>query len=400
MWTDFIINGNAQGDLAESLAIDNGNGQRFDTGLLRPYMAPRKSDGRMVPVCTVSTGRSEYRKKDGDTIMNSDGSRKEFQVFEVVEIKDLVDNGVQSPVFNATTLTKDQWVQFDRRVQLATRKRLRAWSDLASANTLGGFDGMSSSVLEYETMTDDGEAIVDMDALSEGRTDNSEYTLKGIPLPITHSDFYLSRRALQISRKSGRPHSTVRAEAAARRVAETIEQTLIGSVSGLSYGDATTYGAVPQVKGYTNHAQRITKTDLTASATITGEVLLDEVLVMRELAYAQNHYGPFIMYVSTAYDAKLDDDFKANSDKSIRSRILETDGITAIRRLDYLTGDVILLVQMTSDVVEAINGMNITTVQWESVGGMRLNFKVMGIQVPFIKDFPGGSTGIVHGTTS
>ena len=410
MWTDLIINGQGQGDLAEVMDIDNGSGVRFDTGLLRPYFASRKSDGRSIPVCSVDTGRKETRNNaKGEVICNSDGTAIDFPIKEVVEVKDLIDAGVESPVFNATTLTKDQWVRFDRRVQAAVRQRLRAWSDLASRNSLGGFDGMSSTILEYETMTDDGEAIVDMDALTEGRTDHSEYTLKGIPLPITHSDFFLSKRVLQISRKSGRPQSTVRAEAAARRVAETIEKTLIGTVTGAAFGTAATYGGTrPQVKGYTNHGQRITKTDLTASGSFVADTFVNEVLAMRELAYAQNFFGPFICYVSTAYDAKLDQDYVTGTaaqglsspNSTVRSRTKMIDGITDVRRLDYLTGDVVLLVQMTPDVVEAINGMNISTVQWESVGGMRTNFKVMGIQVPFIKDFPGGSTGIVHGTTS
>ena len=410
MWTDIIINGKGQGDLAATLDIDNGSGVRFDEGLLRPYFAERKSDRRLVPVCSVNTGRTESRKDaKGEVICNSEGDPKVFSVREVVEVRDLIDNGVESPVFNATTLTKDQWVRFDRRVQLAVRNRLRAWSDLASRNTLGGFDGMSSTILEYETLSDDGEAVVDMDGLTEGRTDHSEYTLKGLPLPITHSDFWISKRILQVSRKSGRPQSTTRAEQAARRVAETIEKTLIGTVTGMTFGTASTYGGTaPSVKGYTNHAQRITKTDLTASASFVADTFVNEVLAMVELSYAQNFFGPFMCYVSTGYDAKLDEDYVTGTDaqglaspsRTVRNRLRDVDGIIDVRRLDNLTGDVVLLVQMTPDVVEAVNGMNITTVQWDSPGGMRTNFKVMGIQVPFIKEFPGGKTGIVHGTTS
>jgi hypothetical protein len=49
--------------------------------------------------------------------------------------------------------------------------------------------------------------------------------------------------------------------------------------------------------------------------------------------------------------------------------------------------------------------MDITTLQWESHGGMRINFKVMAIQVPDIRaQYVGTSTstrkvGIVHATT-
>jgi hypothetical protein len=53
---------------------------------------------------------------------------------------------------------------------------------------------------------------------------------------------------------------------------------------------------------------------------------------------------------------------------------------------------------MTPDVVRAINGLDLTTVQWESVGGMRLNFKVMAIQVPQIRSTYAGRCGICHAT--
>ena len=40
------------------------------------------------------------------------------------------------------------------------------------------------------------------------------------------------------------------------------------------------------------------------------------------------------------------------------------------------------------------------SVQWESVGGMRLNFKVMAIQVPQLRADYYNNCGILHATTS
>jgi hypothetical protein len=55
---------------------------------------------------------------------------------------------------------------------------------------------------------------------------------------------------------------------------------------------------------------------------------------------------------------------------------------------------------MTPDVARAVDGMGITTVQWESQGGMRLNFKVMCIQVPQIRADFYGNCGLLHFTAS
>ncbi len=391
MFTDFILNGEGRGEFGSALAE-----VRFDPGLLRPYY---DSQGRKV--CTVKTGRMvPVKNAAGDIVRNNDGTSRYEEEKQVVLIKDLIANDIHSPVFNATTLSKDQWIKLDARVLQVARRRLRAWADLRAANTVGGFDGMTTSVYEHETVTDDGEAIVDMEGISEGRGDESHYQLEGIPLPITHSSFWYSKRKLMTSRSNGTPISFLRAEQAARRVTETIEQTCIGTLSGMTYGNSADYGRAPTVYGYTNFPDRTTKTDLTASATTDGVTFVNEVIEMRELAYNNNYYGPFMLYVSTAYDAILDNDFKANSDKTIRQRVKEIDGIKDVKRLDYLTGDVLLLVQMTSEVAEAINGLDLTTVQWESMGGMKLNFKVMAIQVPSLRADADGNTGIVHGTTS
>lgn len=392
MYVDYVLNGQGYGAVAETMA-----GCRFDPGLLRPYI-----DERGRKCVTLNTGRQKY---------NRDSQRYE-PIFEKALVGDLIQNGIPIPVANATSLRKDEWIQLDRVVLKAARQRLRAWSDLAAANSFGGFNGMSKMVLEHETMSDPGEAVVDMDGLTEGRTDSPRFQLEGLPLPITHSDFWFSSRRLAVSRNTGTPLDTTMAEAAGRRVAEMIERTLIGTVTGATYGNAADYGRAPTVYGYTNFPTRNTKTDLTVPTGTNPDAILTDILAMRDLLYADNFFGPFVLYYSTAYDSALDNDYYTGTagqtapTRTLRERIEAIDGITAVRRLDYLTAAAagkthsMIMVQMTSDVARAINGMDITTVQWESVGGMRLNFKVMAIQVPQLRADFNGNCGIVHATTA
>lgn len=381
MFVDFVVNGQGHGPVAEQLA-----GCRFDPGLLRPYV-----DSRGQRCVTINTGRVQ----DGKPI------------YEKRTVADLIAQGVSSPVFNATSLRKEEWIQLDTVVVRSARQRLRAWSDLAASSTYGGFNGMSKTILEHETMSDPGEAIVDMDGLTEGRNDSPKFQLEGLPLPITHSDFWFSSRRLMASRNSGTPLDTTMAEAAGRRVAEMIEKTLIGVETGIAYGgtNSLSYGRTSAVYGYTNFPDRNTKTDLTTPTGSNPEAVLQDVLEMRDQLYSDNFYGPFMLYTSTAYDAYLDNDYfrsgGTSANRTLRERIQGVEGISGIRRLDYLTsGFVMIMVQMTSEVARAVNGMDITTVQWESVGGMRLNFKVMAIQVPQLRSDFSGKCGILHATTS
>lgn len=380
MFLDFILNGRGVGELAETL-----QGCRFDAGMLRPYI-----DSRGQKCVTINTGR-----------VKADGTPERQKRL----VAEMVNNGYSSPVFNATSLRKDEWVQLDRRVITAARQRLRAWSDLAAASSYGGFNGMSKTILEYETMSDDAEAVVDMDALTDGRQTGTRFQLEGLPLPITHSDFYFSLRQLTQSRASGMPLDVAKAEQAGRKVAEMIEKTLIGVETGITYGNSSEYGRTSSVYGYTNFPDRILKTDLTTPTGTNPEAIMQDVLEMREQLFQAGFYGPFMLYHSTSYDQYLDNDYfrtgGTSASTTLRQRIQDIDGIGGIRRLDFLTsGFQMILVQMTANVAQAINGMDITTVQWESVGGLRLNFKVMAIQVPLLRADYNGNAGILHATTA
>lgn len=377
MFVDYVQNNRGFGQVGETLAQC-----RFEPGLLRPYID--KNGERCADVMTAN------------------GLRK-------ARISDLQARGINSPVLNSTTLPKNAWIQFDNAIQKATRQRLRAWADLSASSSIGGFDAMGKLTYEYQAMTDAGEAVVDMDTLSDARTDRPQLNLTSIPLPITHSDFYFSAREIAVSRSSGMPLDTVMAEAAARRVAETIEKTLIGVETGMTYGTQTagvgTHRTTSSVYGYTNFPYRVTKTDLTTPTGSNPEGVMTDVLEMIETMNTNGYYGPFMLYTSTGYSRYLNDDYfrsgSTSAVRSLRQRIMEIEGIADIRRLDYLsTGFQMILVQMTPEVASAINGMPIRVVQWESQGGMRVNFKILTISVPLLRAPYNGVSGILHATTS
>jgi hypothetical protein len=393
-----MINNGSMGQFDEMVT-----GCTFDPGVLRPYVNEK---GRKM--IDIKTGKKLFKKSAaGEMIFNKAGKPLEYEETKAVPVDHAILNGIHSPVFNATlALRKDDWIKLDQAVIKTARQRLKAYGDLRASNTFGGFDGFMKMILEHETQSDPGEALVDMDSLSEGRSDAPKYQLEGIPLPITHSDFFFSSRRMAVSRNSSTPLDTTMAEMSARRVAEAIEKTTIGVQTGLTYTSAATggYGRAPTVFGYTNFPDRNTKTDLTAPTGSNGPTVLTEWLAVRDLLYGANHYGPYNVYVSAEYDEFLDNLFATAepSAGTLRSRLLQIDGINSIKRLDYLTDAVftMLMVQMTPDVARAINGMEMTTVQWETKGGSQLNFKVMTIQVPQLRADFSGQCGIAHASTA
>ena len=290
------------------------------------------------------------------------------------------------------TLRKDEWVAFDTALIEAATVRLRGVADLINQGlTMQIANSMGKTVLEYEKVSDMDPASVSLDGMVRTENDRVEFGLSSLPLPITHKDFFLNLRTLSASRTRGEALDTTQIRIAGRKIAEMQEQMLfIGS---------KTFGGFP-IYGYTTHPDRNTVsfgTNGAWSATAkTGANILDDVFTMIDLSNAARMYGPWVIYISRNSSTKIEDDFKANSDLSIRARVLEVDGIQSIRVADFLPDDNVLMVQMTRDVVTLVQGEPLQTVQWDIEGGFGINFKAFQIQVPLIRSDIDGRSGIIH----
>jgi len=381
----------------------------YDVGLLRPVI---QNDGRVY--CYLRTGKPKTGK-DGGIIRNAKGHP--IPERQWVPAERLVNRGLLSTLAINAALPYQAWQRIDTSILTATRKRLQAWTDLAGANTYGGFDGMGVTGLIRDTMTDAGGARVDMDTLSNDLNDAPLFTPDILPLPVIHAGFQLSERRLAVSRNTGMPLDTTMATQAGERCAETLEDMTIGvtDFSGVTISNTTTFDT-NAIYGYRNHPDVITKTDVTASSSFVAETFLTDVIAMIELARAQNYFGPFVLYYSTSWDQYMNYDYwvfetsgGAAPTKTVRQRVMELTQISRMQMLDrYSSTDELLLVGLGDDSIRAVDGMDWTTVQWEENGGARLVYRVMGIKVPEIRSrFIGTSVTasarkapIVKGTTS
>ena len=399
MFVDFIQNGQGHGPLGELL-----HDCHFDPGYLRPFINDRGEKSVLIK----KRGPNRWRKdKNGQFITNAKGDK--VQDFEEVRVSDLMQKGVNLPVYNTSSLRKDEWILLDGAVVPHARHRLRVWSDLAMANSVN-IDGMAHTIFEHETVSDTGNAVMDMDALTEATNDEEQFQLEGMPLPIAHSDFHIDLRKLRVSRNGNTPLDTLRAERAGRRIGELIEDVTLGTVTGLTYGTSTDYGRTSAVYGYTNFPQRLTNPDFTAPTAggWTPNTTYNEILAAISQLNDQKFYGPWMIYHSTDYSQYLDRVFSDSGGnhpgETLRTMLRKIDNVSDVRRADRLLSSsnpfTFIFVQMTSEVARAIIGMPISVLQWESMGGLRLNFKVMTIMVPQLRADFSGNCGILEGTTA
>lgn len=295
---------------------------------------------------------------------------------------------------NTALLRKDDWLVLDQAIIKAAKPRLKAVADLRNAGLQFTIpNGLGKTVLDTERQSDVNEATISMDGLRKSQNDRPVFDLQMLPLPIVHKDFSFSARQVMASRNGGSPLDTTMAELSARRVAEQVEGLLLGVLPSYAYGGGTIYG-------YTNFPDRLTKVMTAPTATgWVAETTVKEVLAMKLQSQTAFHYGPWVLYTSLEWDKYLDDDYKPTYNATtLRQRLKMIEDISDVRTLDYLPSGTMLLVQMTPDVARMIVGMEITTVQWETQGGMELNFKVMTINVPQLRSDFNHNTGIVHGS--
>lgn len=302
----------------------------------------------------------------------------------------LLANNFKSDALRTNALLRtDEWVQYDTAVIKAARLRLRGVRDLLSRGLVFRTNGMGKTVLEYEDLSDLTGANMSMDGLVRGNADRPTYDMKYLPLPIIHKEFNVNARVLAASRNTGEALDTTMAEQAAHVVAEKAETILFQGSSSFTFGGGVIYG-------YTDHPSRNTTTLTAAWTSATGEQIVTDVRAMKAALLADRMYGPYKLYIPSNYETVLDADFKSNSDKTVRARILEIANISEVEVIDYLPANNVVLVQMTSDVVRWVEGMPITNVQWDEQGGMSTEFKVMMIGVPQLRADRYGRMGVCH----
>lgn len=286
-------------------------------------------------------------------------------------------------------LQKDEWLAFDNSVVEVAQERLVVTGEFVSRGlTYDLPNAMGHTRLEWQRMSDMTDADISMSGLTESQNDRIEYDLASTPIPIIHKDFQINARALAASRNKGTPLDTAQIRLATRNVSERLERLVL---SGATIG-----GTNGTIYGIFNAPNRTTGSVTASWVSATGAQILTDVLAMIDDAADNNMFGPFVLFIPQSANTNLDNDFKAESDKTIRQRLLELDSISKIVPTPFITAPNVALVQMTQDVMDIIDGIQPTVVQWDSHGGMVMNFKVMTIMVPRARSDFENQSGIVH----
>lgn len=286
-------------------------------------------------------------------------------------------------------------VLVDRAVVNVGLQRLVITADIMAAGlTYNLTDPLSVTQVEWESVSKTGGAQRTMNPSARGEFQLPDRKINRVPVYLTTDDFSLGIRTLKMSQRVGQPLDTTLVEQATRRVNEAIEDATING-AGLNVGGYTAPGLLnaPNANTYT-----IVKP---WNTTAVGDEIRKDVMNMIGVLQGDLKYGPYNLYVSTLYWNALTADYKLNGDKSIITRLREIEAggrNLDIKVADQLPTGTVILMQMTSDVVEIINGQPPTVIPWTSLDGFTLFWLVMAIIVPRVRSDYDGNSGIVIGS--
>ncbi len=278
-------------------------------------------------------------------------------------------------------LRKDEWSQLDTALIEVARQRLPLVTALVDAGLSFNIgNGLGTTILEWEQVSDMDPADVSMSGVTRGEQDTLEFTLQSMPLPIIHKDFTINIRKLEASRTLGQPLDTAQAELAGRLVAEATEAMVID-------GHATRVGAA-QIFGLDTvpNSNAITMTNLWDTTTTPAEYLID-VLASVAALETDFMFGPYVLVVNYTTWNRMQNDYDVSGSSllSTAERLVRTESLSRIIPSTNVDANTAYMFQTTRDVIDEVIGMQPTTVQWETQGGMQMHFKVMSIMIPRVR---------------
>ncbi len=282
-------------------------------------------------------------------------------------------------------------VLIDKAVVNVGLQRLVIAADLMAAGlTFPLTDPLSVTELEWEAISKSGGAQRQMSPSARGENQITDRVIHRLPIYLTTDDFFIGVRTLKMSQRVGIPIDTTLVEQATRRVNESIEDAVING-SGVVAGGYSAPGLL--------NAPNAATISLTAPwATATGAQILTDTEAAITKLQQNKKFGPYNMYVGTVIGNALDADFKSFGTLSIKQRLLQIDVLKSIKIADQMPATQILVIQMTNDVVEIVNGQPPTVIPWTSLDGFTLFWLVMAIVIPRVRSDYDGNSGVCIGS--
>lgn len=309
--------------------------------------------------------------------------------------------GAEGGSFRALAPLPDRaQVVLDNAVVKVGMERLTFAADIMAAGlTYNLNDPLSITQLAWNSSNRVGAAQRTMSPSARGENKLPAVLENRLPVYLTTDNFHLDIRTLRMSQRVGMPLDTTLIEQCTRSVNEAIEDAAINGATTIDGQDLQVAGY--KAPGLVNAPNAATQA-LTAAnwdATPVAANILADVMSMMQKLRANKKYGPYRLYVNTDVGAYLDNDYvSAAPQNTIKERLLKLEGLQAIRTADLMPAAKVVLVQMTSDVIDMVVGQAPTVIPYTSLDGFTFHNLVMAIMIPRVRSDYDNKSGVCIGT--
>ncbi len=294
------------------------------------------------------------------------------------------------------TLPEDAWKEIDARVVQIARQRLVLTGYLLSQGLRYPLnDFLGTPVLQTQKASDMEAADITMEPTSRGNEGRMTFSDVYLPIPIIHKPISFGIRMLRAAAKNGQPIDTTTITTVLRKVMDKVEDVFVNGASGIAVTVESTQGVVQGLTTFTNRNTVDLAVNWDTSGK-TGAQILSDVMDMLDSARGDRMYGPFVLLVPNNYESKLDEDYGSSYPKTIRARLLEIEAIQDIRVIDQLSDDNVVLLNLSEETVEVIDGLRPTVIPLIQNETFVEPYLGMACMLPYLKADKDGKCGIVH----
>lgn len=346
----------------------------------------------------------QYMRAEYDKLHEAVFAANQLKKYVIVDIDNNIINASESAQAaakagklltnaNGTVRHEDFLVIQDRIVEVRRRK-LNGITDLMEAG-LSFNVSLEEQLVGFENVNEFQEAEQEMNPNSYQNND-TVFTEEFVPNPITHQSFSVPWRqqGFDYKRSLGMSESV-------RQVAEKLENTLFNGNASISVSFG---GQANPIFGYTTHPNRGTGTISDWSVVANIELIVPEMIEQIGAMWSTQggvENDSVIPYVANDIWVNLQNDYKADSEKSVLNRLLDIPQIKAIKPAEKLASKAVVLVEMLERTIQLASASDIITVPHIKTNPMAPQvLTTYAAMVQQIKSDSKGNTGIRHLTTA
>jgi len=291
-------------------------------------------------------------------------------------------------VNSGETVRHEDQLEIQQTLTELRRRKLAGMDTLISAGLSFRAD-ITKMLIGFESIGEHKDAEQSMNP-TEFDADQTVITKTFIPCPITHKSFSVPWRQTGFEYKT-----SLGLNESAYQVLKRLETTLFNGNTGIVVPYA---GSGKPLYGFTNHPQAGTGSisDWSDSANV-AVIHVELIEQIGDMWVEQGGVGSksVVVFVGKAVWTNLQNDYKANTHKTVQQRMMDVDAVKAIVPIEVIGDTDVVLVEMEARTVQVgIQSDLIAVPHTKTIPMAPSEFTTYAAMVPFIKADTKGNTGV------